>query len=97
MEACRAEKEKDKKQTHSGEKGKGKGPEASNIEIYNMATEKLGMAIIHNKKHENAIKNIIQHDNRNITIVMQSAIGNMAITGTHAPHADAEEEDKRNF
>ena len=58
-----------------------------------MAAEKLGMAIVHHKKHEHVIKDIMQHDNCNITITMQSSIGDMAITGTHAPHADAEEED----
>ena len=32
-----------------------------------------------------------------MTIIMEGAIGNVAITATHAPHADAEEEVKKSY
>ena len=63
------------------------GQEALSIEIYNIAAEKLGMAIIYDKRINASVKDII-------SIVLEGTIGEVTITGTHAPHADAEENQK---
>ena len=55
------------------------------------------MAVVYNTEIKETIVDVIQHDNRNITITtrMHGLLAN--ITGSHAPHAHASQKQKHKF
>lgn len=68
-------------------KGKGKHNSKNSLQLYNLDAEKLGTAVIYHKRLERSKLDVVQHDNRNITLSLKSKGGVMNITGTHAPHS----------
>ena len=68
-------------------KGKGKHNGKNSLQLYNLDAEKLGTAVIYHKRLERSKLDVVQHDNRNITLSLKSKGGVMNITGTHAPHS----------
>ena len=76
-----------KREEHQLRKGKGKGKGKTALELFNLDAEKLGTAVVYHKSIHAAKLDLIQHDNRNISISLRSMGGELNITGTHAPHA----------
>jgi hypothetical protein len=66
-------------------KGKNKGK--NKFQLYNLDAEKLGVAVVYHRHRSNAKIDVVQHDNRNITLSLRSKGGTMNLTGTHAPHS----------
>ena len=74
-------------------KGKGK----TGLDLYNLDAEKLGMAVVYSHDIKEAITDIIQHDNRNITLQARMLGLTANFTGTHAPHAGASQKQKHDY
>ena len=55
------------------------------------------MAIIHHKNVSPYIIDYVLHDNRNISLVLRGKIGLVTYTGTHTPHAEADDADKTKY
>lgn len=88
-------------QNKANGKGKGKNPNKGNtysgIELHNLDAEKLGTAVIFNKQTRKYVKDCIQTDDRQISLILGSSHGEIICTGVHAPHADATELSKKTF
>ena len=66
----------------------------SQIELYNLDAEKPGTGVVYTEPIRKAKLDIIQHDNRNITLSLAATRGKLNITGTHAPHAHDSAQEK---
>ena len=75
------------------EEGKGQHKGNTGMDLYNIDAEKLGCAVVYDNKLQPVIVDCEQHSNRNITLPLKTKIAFLNITGTHAPHAEAKEEE----
>ena len=67
------------------------------FQLYHLDAEKLGSAVIYNEQVKKSVVDCLQHNERNITLTLKTNIGNINLSGTHAPHAEATEKEKDEY
>ena len=78
-------------------KGRGRNNGKNALALYNLDAEKLGTAVVYTHEVNQVKLDLVQHDNRNITLSLRSKGGRLNITGTHAPHAAKPQQDKESY